>query len=218
MEAAAAVWAARAVPAVPQDAMAVPVLAAAVPVVLRPVTAIAVLIVEEHAGDLVPHLVPAVAVAAHLVRQIALTIVETLVVHNALGWLLRQYINIKIKENDMRILKIEIDQETVNYIERLHYEVEQRKDIIQRLIEAHANDADATVLTSPAFRAYSSELSEFTAEYEAAKTELQKMYIPAYMEGHEIKWKLDFASRLMEIEILCNCEIPELEEKERCNR
>ena len=95
--------------------------------------------------DLVPHLVPAVAAVAHLVRQIALTIVEILVVHNALGWLLRQYINIKIKENDMRILKIEIDQETVNYIERLHYEVEQRKDIIQRLIEAHANDADATV-------------------------------------------------------------------------
>ena len=109
MEAAAAVWAARAVPAVPQDAMAVPVPAAAVPVVLRPVTVIAALIVEEHAGDLVPHLVPAVAAVAHLVRQIALTIVEILVVHNALGWLLRQYINIKIKENDMRILKIEID-------------------------------------------------------------------------------------------------------------
>lgn len=69
------------------------------------------------------------------------------------------------------------------------------------------------ILTSPAFRAYSSELSEFTAEYETAKIELQKMHIPAYLAGHEIKWKLDFASREMEIEILCNCEIPELEEK-----
>lgn len=213
MVAAAAVWGVRAVPAVLRGAMAVPVPAAGVPVVLRPVTAIVVLIVEEHAGDLVLHLVPAVAAAVHLVQQIAPTTVETLVVRNALGRLLRQYINIKIKENDMRTLKIEIDQETVNYIERLHYEVEQRKDIIQRLIEAHANDADAAVLTSPAFRAYSSELSEFTAEYETAKIELQKMHIPAYLAGHEIKWKLDFASREMEIEILCNCEIPELEEK-----
>lgn len=114
----------------------------------------------------------------------------------------------------MRTLKIEINQETVNYIERLHYEVEQRKDIIQRLIEAHANDSDAAVLTSPAFKAYSSELSEFVAQYETAKNALQEEYIPKYLNGHQINWQLMFATKQLVIDILCDCEIPELDNME----
>lgn len=112
----------------------------------------------------------------------------------------------------MRNIKIEINQDTVNYIERLHYEVDQRKDIIQRLIESHANDEDATVLTSPAFKAYSSELSEFVAEYENAKAELQNKYIPIYLNGHQINWTLDFSNRILNIDIVCNCDIPEIDE------
>lgn len=110
----------------------------------------------------------------------------------------------------MRTLKININQELVDYIERLHFEVEQRKDIIQRLIEAHANDFDEKVLVSPAFKAYSSELSEFVAEYELAKEELQNTYIPEYIRNHQINWKLDFANKELIVEILCDCDIPEL--------
>lgn len=110
----------------------------------------------------------------------------------------------------MRTIKINIDQKIVNYIERLHYEVEQRKDIIQRLIEAHAADTDTAVLTSPAFKAYSSELSEFVAEYENAKSELQEQYVPEYLKGHQISWKLDFSNRQLIIDIMCDCEIEEL--------
>ena len=110
----------------------------------------------------------------------------------------------------MRTIKIDVNQETVNYIERLHYEVEQRKDIIQRLIESHANDADAAVLTSPVFKAYSSELSEYVAEYESAKQELQKNFVPGYLNGHKFNWNLDFGAKQLTINILCNCDIPEL--------
>lgn len=111
----------------------------------------------------------------------------------------------------MRTIKIDINQELVNYIERLHYEVEQRKDIIQRLLEAHAADTDTAVLTSPAFKAYSSELSEFVAEYENAKTELQERFIPKYLNGHQINWKLDFSNKQLIIDVMCDCEIPELQ-------
>ena len=114
----------------------------------------------------------------------------------------------------MRNIKIDVNKETVNYIERLHYEVDQRKDIIQRLIESHANDEDASVLTSPAFKAYSSELSEFVAEYENAKSELQNNYVPEYLNGHQLKWTLDFVNNIMNIEILCGCSIPELDTNE----
>lgn len=111
----------------------------------------------------------------------------------------------------MRTLKIDINnEETINYIERLHYEVEQRKDIIQRLIEAHANDSDATVLTSPAFKAYSTELSEFVAEYETAKQLFEEEYVPKYLEGHQYNWSLNFAAKQLQIDILCDCDIPEL--------
>lgn len=110
----------------------------------------------------------------------------------------------------MRTLKVNVNEETVNYIERLHYEVEQRKDIVQRLIEAHANDLDAAVLTSPAFKAYSSELSEFVAEYETAKQILQDEYIPKYLKDHQINWNLDFQAKELQIDVLCDCDIPEL--------
>lgn len=112
----------------------------------------------------------------------------------------------------MRTLTIDIkNDELINYIERLHYEVEQRKDIIQRLIEAHANDIDAVVLTSPAFKAYSTELSEFVAEYESAKQEFQDEYVPKYLTSHQINWNLDFHSKQLKIDILCDCEISELD-------
>lgn len=111
----------------------------------------------------------------------------------------------------MRTIKINVNSDTVNYIERLHFEVEQRKDIIQRLIEAHAGDTDAAVLTSPAFNVYSAELSDFVAEYELAKHELEEKFIPDYLKGHQIQWQLDFANNQLKIDILCNCEIPELE-------
>lgn len=110
----------------------------------------------------------------------------------------------------MRTLKIEISQELVNYIERLHFEVEQRKDIIQRIIEAHADDTDTKVLTSPAFKAYSAELSDFVAEYEIAKEELQDEYIPKYLEGHQLNWRLDFSNKMLVIDVMCDCEIAEL--------
>ena len=115
----------------------------------------------------------------------------------------------------MRTFKIDINnQDVVNYIERLHFEVEQRKDIIQRLIEAHANDSDAAVLTSPAFKAYSAELYEFVAEYESAKQEIQNTFIPKYLDGHKFNWTLDFNTKQLIIDVLCSCEIPEIDDKE----
>lgn len=110
----------------------------------------------------------------------------------------------------MREIKIDINQELVNYIERLHFEVESRKDIIQRIIEAHANDSDADVLMSPAFKSYSKELADFVAEYEIAKNELQDNYVPKYLEGHKYNWELKFETKQLVISILCDCEIPEL--------
>lgn len=60
------------------------------------------------------------------------------------------------------------------------------------------------------YDAYSSELSEYVAEYESAKQELQKNFIPEYLNGHKFNWNLDFGAKQLTINILCNCDIPEL--------
>ena len=145
-----------------------------------------------------------------LALPIALQIAEQDALDNVMVLLLHQYIHIKRRKN-MRTLKIKINQDTVNYLERLHFEVEQRKDIIQRLIEAHAYDTDDAVLVSPAFKAYSSELSEFVAEYELAKQELSNTYIPKYLDGHNINWNLDFSTGQLDVNVLCDCKITELD-------
>ena len=95
--------------------------------------------------------------------------------------------------------KIKVNQETVDYLQRLHYEVESREDIIQRIIEAHALDEDASVISSAQFRKYQEELSELKAEYEIAKQEVTNQYIPDEVKKENASWQLDFQTSTLTI-------------------
>ena len=95
--------------------------------------------------------------------------------------------------------KIKVNQETVDYLQRLHYEVECREDIIQRIIEAHALDEDAAVIRSVPFRKYQEELSELKAEYEFAKQEVTNQYIPDEVKKENATWQLDFQTATLTI-------------------
>lgn len=101
----------------------------------------------------------------------------------------------------MRKIEIKIKQEVIDYLQRLHFEVEARKDIIQRIIEAHAYDENTDILDSKAFKKYDRELSEMKAEYELAKQEVTKEYVPDEFKGANIIWNIDFQTAVMTIEV-----------------
>ena len=112
----------------------------------------------------------------------------------------------------MKKIEINIAQETIDYLQRLNYEVFTREEVITKLIEMHKDDTDDSLFTSKPFLKYSEELSRVKAEYEIAKTEAEKLYIPKELYGkHEYKWSLDFSTNVMTIDILCDCGIAALE-------
>jgi len=66
------------------------------------------------------------------------------------------------------------------------------------LIENHKSDMDDSVLSSPAFVNYHKELSEKQAEYELAKTEMTKVYIPKDLDNYN--WNLDFGTHILTVD------------------
>ena len=112
----------------------------------------------------------------------------------------------------MKKIEINITQETIDYLQRLNFEVFTREEIITKLIEMHKDDIDDSLFVSKPFKKYSEELSRIKAEYELAKLEVEKTYIPkALYEQHEYKWDINFATNVMTIEVLCECGIEALD-------
>lgn len=106
-----------------------------------------------------------------------------------------------------RQIRVNVDPEQANYLERLNYELGFTKDIIQRMIEGHMGDAD--FINSEAFKAYQKQGSELNAEYNLAANEIEKAYVPAPLieGGHQYKWIIPNGSNEMIIDVLCDCEI-----------
>ena len=106
----------------------------------------------------------------------------------------------------MKQIKINLTQETINYLQRLNYEVQTREEIITKLIEMHKDDSDDSLFVSKPFLKYSEELSRVKAEYELAKTEAERLYVPKVLYGqHEYNWNIDFVTNEMIINVLCEC-------------
>lgn len=82
----------------------------------------------------------------------------------------------------MKSYYIEISQETVNYLQRLDYEISTRTQIIDRMMTNHKDDNDASVFESVPFQTYMKQLEEKNAEYTEAKNRLTKHLIPLVQE------------------------------------
>lgn len=99
----------------------------------------------------------------------------------------------------METVKVKINQDTINYLQRLHFEVESRQDVIQRIIEAHMKDDNADILESKVLKKYSEELSELKAEYEIAKQQVTEQYVPSELKSDMYFWNIDFQAGVMSI-------------------
>lgn len=102
----------------------------------------------------------------------------------------------------MRRIDIRVNDETVNYMERLSFEIEGAKRIIKELITDNATDA--RVLEGETFKRYNTRYEENVAAFEIAKKELEQTYIPKVLKNVAIQWNLEFSTGIMTIDILDN--------------
>lgn len=104
-----------------------------------------------------------------------------------------------------KVVKKKVDEKLVSYLERLSYEYEMCKDNVLYLINSHKDDAQ--FLDSDVFKYYEEKQLASKYAFENGKREFAKKVIPEELEGHKINWEIDFASHILQITQLCDCEV-----------
>ena len=84
---------------------------------------------------------------------------------------------------------IQIDQETCDRLERLHYEYNALANVETAYLDAHRLDPDGSALASEAYREYHAQTVAAFAAYERAKAELAREHGLS-----NVNWQLDFAT------------------------
>ena len=100
----------------------------------------------------------------------------------------------------MRKIIVKVDKEKATELERVNFELNFVKDIVQRVIESHPSDLE--LINGDTLMSYNKRGAELQRKYAALANE---------MEGHQYSWIIPNNSDEMTITIKCNCEIPELE-------
>lgn len=93
---------------------------------------------------------------------------------------------------NIKVIKIE-NEEFVNLIEALHYEVNSRKDLIAYMLNSDMRTDTA------AYEKYNREYREFYVQYNEAKNKLEEMYVRTAVEN-PMSWNLDFETGEVTIE------------------
>ncbi|MEG0375375.1 MAG: hypothetical protein RR505_02790 [Raoultibacter sp.] len=107
----------------------------------------------------------------------------------------------------MTEVKIIVPADARDYLQRLAMEQTARENVVDRIIEKHANDP--VVIEGAAFKTYMTSLAEVTAENELAKEAFAAQYLPPWTKEHDSTWSLDFATCEVTISVKCDCEIPD---------
>ena len=90
-----------------------------------------------------------------------------------------------------KVLKIGLNDETINHIQRLGYETAMKERIVKQLI---AEADNTTVLKSEVFTAYQKELAEVNAEFEIAKSAVINEFLPIGFDSSykDTMWLIDY--------------------------
>lgn len=70
--------------------------------------------------------------------------------------------------------ELDLNQELVDYVQRLGYEVDGYAYIINNLFEMHKDDVDDSLIQSVPFQTYNKQFFEAKSKYEMAKVELER--------------------------------------------
>lgn len=110
----------------------------------------------------------------------------------------------------MRQISFKMDENIVINLQRASWKWTAAL-LIERMIKNQENDPG--FLKSPVFKAYQSEYTDAYMEFEMLKDSISKTVIPEYLRAHDLKWSIDYSACTITIDVMCDCEIPELEEK-----
>ena len=86
----------------------------------------------------------------------------------------------------MRKIIVKIDKEKATELERVNFELNFVKDIVQRVIESHPSDLE--LINGDTLMSYNKRGAELQRKYAALANEMEKEYIPEYLEGHQYSW------------------------------
>ena len=95
---------------------------------------------------------------------------------------------------------VKIEQELSNYIEGLQVEVNARENIVKSILTTPGCEINKAL-----FDEYHKEYTDFKAEYEKAKEQVQLQYMPTEFQGHNVTWSLDFTTCEVTFEKTCDC-------------
>lgn len=104
----------------------------------------------------------------------------------------------------MRKFTIQIGEELSNYLEKLTYEIESKKSIIDYMFESHKMDTDASLFESPVWKQYEKDYQETFIEFDMAKNEASKLIMETirnkFGKNIDCDWRVtDFKERTIEV-------------------
>ena len=104
----------------------------------------------------------------------------------------------------MRNIRILINNDTIEYIQRLYYEVNSYRRIVNDLILFNLNNPN--ILDSDKFNKYHNLYIEKVTSYSIVCNEMLESYLPKsiYEFKSSINWSLDFKSHLLNLAICDN--------------
>lgn len=105
----------------------------------------------------------------------------------------------------MRKYKVDCPKDICDELERLTYELSMEGAVVDRYLDRHFSDTAA--LDAPIFQKYMKSLAEKNAEYEMLKEHVTQEVL-SELAGHEFNWKMNFLTGQIEVDILCDCDIP----------
>jgi hypothetical protein len=101
----------------------------------------------------------------------------------------------------MKTFTIELDQEIVNTIQKLDFEVKAREFIIRTIIESKNE------INPETFKKYHEEYVDYFSQFEMAKQMVSTELVPEPLRIHSIQWVVDYTSKTLNITQNCDCEV-----------
>ena len=101
----------------------------------------------------------------------------------------------------MKEIKIKITEELRNYIQTLWYEIDMKKQIIEDIL---TNESLGQKVSNSLFKDYEKELLEKRIEFDFLMEEV-KTNILGPLNGHEVKFNVNFKDCTLDTTIMCEC-------------
>ena len=91
---------------------------------------------------------------------------------------------------------VNIAESIVNYIERLDYELNSRKNIVAFMLSSNMD------ITTESFKRYEDEMVEYQIKFDQAKQELEEKYVLPIIGDNKVNWSLNYRNQELTIDYL----------------